>query len=63
VARTFTPKGLSLLASSTPMAPNPRIRIYTVHYNMINSMNGIFSLDKYIKEATIYTPLAYCFAK
>ena len=29
VARIFTPKGLSLLATSTPMAPNPRIRTYT----------------------------------
>jgi hypothetical protein len=28
VARIFTPKGLSLLATSTPMAPNPRIRTY-----------------------------------
>jgi len=29
VARIFTPNGLSLFATSTPMAPNPRIRTYT----------------------------------
>jgi len=35
VARIFTPNGLSLLASSTPMAPNPRIRTYTAQIRTI----------------------------
>jgi hypothetical protein len=39
VARTFTPNGLSLLATSTPMAPNPRIKTYIVHYNTNYYMN------------------------
>lgn len=63
VARIFTPKGLSLLATSMPMAPNPRIRIYTAHQEKNNYMNGIFPTQSISKMQMVYATRAYCFAE